>query len=372
MAANGRKWNQPITAGLDQSVHRTMTHKLTLRAPTRVTILRRTLTTFILVPVMAAGFSLIIAAEPIPAGLISQSNEVTPTPSILSPSQPGLVTLALLGDVNLGRGVHPHTKTFNYIEPYLQSADLAMANLESPLTKGNVITKSPYPLCAPPERTHFLSDVGFDLLSIANNHRFDCGMYGYLGTKTYLHDNGMEAIPAGLIPIKREINGVKMTFLAIDATSKVNTDDLLNAIRTASQDGSVVIVSIHWGYEYQVEPTQYQRTLAKQMAEAGAALIWGHHPHVLQPTEWIEIPCNVQNPVQICRKTLVLYSLGNALFDQYGLPDTRQSALIMVKVNKDGVQEMLPIPFVIDVSHSRLIAADEETTKKIFEKLQPK
>ncbi len=108
------------------------------------------------------------------------------------------------------------------------------------------------------------------------------------------------------------------------------------------------------------------------MAEAGASLIWGHHPHVLQPTEWIDIPCDARNPSKVCRQTLVLYSLGNALFDQYALPDTRQSALAMVVISLDGVQEFHAIPFVIDEPRSRLIAADDATAKKILERLRPK
>jgi poly-gamma-glutamate capsule biosynthesis protein CapA/YwtB (metallophosphatase superfamily) len=349
-----------------------MTNNHQPRTPLRVGFLHRTLTTLILVLVITAGSSPILASASFPSGTVSNHSEPTPTPTITPSFQPGLVTLALLGDVILGRGVHPHTKTFNYIEPFLLSADLAMANLESPLTKGELVTNSPYPLCAPPERTHFLSDAGFDLLSIANNHRLDCGLYGYMGTKTYLKQNGMEPIPAGLITVYREVNGVKLAFLAINATTKIQSESLLKAITAARKQGAVVVVSIHWGDEYSVEPNKFQRALARQMAEAGAALIWGHHPHVLQPVEWIEIPCDVLNPARVCQKTLVLYSLGNALFDQYGLPDTRQSALVMVEVSQNGVQEMHTIPFVIDEPHSKLIAADDETAKKILERLRPK
>jgi poly-gamma-glutamate synthesis protein (capsule biosynthesis protein) len=193
-----------------------------------------------------------------------------------------------------------------------------------------------------------------------------------MGTRTYLSQNGMEAIPAGLITVYREVNGVKLAFLAINATGKIQTETLLNAIKSARKQGSVVIVSIHWGDEYSVEPNLFQRTLARQMAEAGAALVWGHHPHVLQPSEWIDVPCDSRDPARTCRRALILYSLGNALFDQYALPDTRQSALIMVKVNQDGVQEMNALPFVIDEPHSKLIAADDETSKKILERLKPK
>jgi gamma-polyglutamate biosynthesis protein CapA len=146
----------------------------------------------------------------------------------------------------------------------------------------------------------------------------------------------------------------------------------LKAIDAAQSNGNVVVVSVHWGDEYFAQPSRFQRTLAKQMAEAGASLIWGHHPHVLQPIEWIDVPCSSRDTAKICRQTLVLYSLGNALFDQYGLPDTRRSALALVQLDKNGVQAFHAIPFVIDEPRSQLVAADEDTAKKILERLRPK
>jgi poly-gamma-glutamate synthesis protein (capsule biosynthesis protein) len=317
--------------------------------------LRRSLTILILVLGLAAGFTPILAATP------TLTADPTPTPI----PENGQVTLALLGDINLGRGVYPDAETFAYLKPVLESADLAMANLESPLTTKPVLTKSPYALCTKPERAHFLSEAGFDLFSFANNHDLDCGL-------STLKQYGLDAIPPGLVPVYREVNGVKLAFLAINATWAFDREGLLKAISSARSQGAVVVVSIHWGDEYFSQPNKFQKTLAKQMAEAGASLIWGHHPHVLQPVEWIDIPCDSRDLTKICRQTLVLYSLGNALFDQYALPDTRQSALVMAHVDKDGVQEFHAIPFVIDEPRSRLSAADDDTAKKILERLRPK
>ncbi len=324
--------------------------------------LRRTLTTLLLVLGLAAGSFPIHAAAP------RLTADPTPTPTPLS----GEVTLALLGDINLGRGVYPNKDTFAYLKPVLESVDLAMANLESPLTTKPVVTKSPYALCTKPERAEFLSEAGFDLLSFANNHELDCGLSGRKETLSTLKQYGLDAIPPGLVPVNREVNGIKLAFLAINATWAFDREELLKAISSAHSQKAVVIVSIHWGDEYFAQPNKFQKTLAKQMAEAGASLIWGHHPHVLQPVEWIDIPCDSRDPSKICRQTLVLYSLGNALFDQYGLPDTRRSALMMVHLDEDGVQEFHTIPFVIDEPRSRLIAADEATAKKILERLRPK
>ena len=324
--------------------------------------LRRTLTTLILVLGLVAGFS------PIQAAAIQQIAAPTPTPS----PESGQVTLSLLGDINLGRGVYPNKDTFAYLKPVLESVDLAMANLESPLTNKPVVTKSPYALCTKPERAEFLSEAGFDLLSFANNHDLDCGLSGRKETLSTFKQYGLDAIPPGLAPVYREVNGVKLAFLAINATWAFDREGLLDAISSARSQGAVVVVSIHWGDEYFAQPNKFQKTLAKQMAEAGASLIWGHHPHVLQPVEWIDIPCDSRDPSKICRQTLVLYSLGNALFDQYGLPDTRRSALVMVHLGKEGVQEFHAIPFVIDEPRSQLVAAGDADAKKILERLRPK
>ena len=107
--------------------------------------------------------------------------------------------------------------------------------------------------------------------------------------------------------------------------------------------------------EYQSGATLEQKQVAAALAEAGAALIWGQHPHVLQRAEWINH-----------HKTLVLYSLGNALFDQGGLASTRQSALALVTLDKSGVTEMRAIPFIIDVPGSRLIEAGPASAKTIL------
>lgn len=324
-------------------------------------LLRRSLAALGLILIFIAGSSPIQAAAP------QQPSGPTATP----PPQSGLATLALMGDINLGRGVHPNSSTFTYLEPLLQSADLAMANLESPLTTREVVTKSPLALCTSPGPAHYLSEAGFDLLSFANNHDHDCGLSGFKDTLSTLKQNNLDSIPAGLIPVFRDVNGVKLAFLSINATWMFDRDALLYAISSARAQNAVVVVSVHWGNEYFSQPSKFQKTLAKQMAEAGASLIWGTHPHVLQPAEWIAVPCDSVDPAKICRQTLVLYSLGNALFDQYALPDTRQSVLALVLVGKDGVQEFHAIPFVIDERNSRLITADDATAKKILERLHP-
>ena len=92
---------------------------------------------------------------------------------------------------------------------------------------------------------------------------------------------------------------------------------------------------------------------AQEFADAGAAIVWGHHPHVLQRLAWVQGLGQAQ-------PTLVAFSLGNALFDQYGLETTRRSALVLVTLDPGGVQEFKFIPFMIDIQNSRILEAGQK------------
>jgi hypothetical protein len=290
-----------------------------------------------------------------PHASFSPEPAIVPSNSVLTASPTPTVTLALLGDVMLGRDVHPSVETFAYLEPFLSSADLVMANLESPLTRAPLQTDPPYALCAPPEYADLLASAGFDLLTLANNHNLDCGEQGLLETQSALTGAGLGFAGPGTEPEYREISGVRLAFLAFDATGEFDLESAGQAVRSAKEAGAVVIVSIHWGAEYQAGASQVQKEIALQLAEAGAALIWGHHPHVLQPAEWSSD-----------RRALVLYSLGNALFDQHGLADTRRSALALVTLDPNGVVDYRAIPFMIDVPNSRVVEADPASAQVIM------
>ena len=277
------------------------------------------------------------------------------------------VTLALLGDASLGRGVDPTPGSLAYLTPDLSAADLVLANLESPLTDAGdqlVAPTSEYNLCASSADAGLLTAWNLDILSLANNHRDDCAPNGVEETSAVLSSVGLTGISPDDKPIIREINRLRLAFFAFDdISSPLEVDAAVRAIRSARTDGALVIVSVHWGMEYQGGASDRQKSLAQQFAEAGATLIWGHHPHVLQPAEWIYPP---EGSEPSGGSTLVLYSLGNALFDQSGLADTRQSALALVTLDAQGVKSLRVVPFVIDVAHSRVVAPDAETGKKIL------
>jgi poly-gamma-glutamate synthesis protein (capsule biosynthesis protein) len=300
---------------------------------------------------------------------------------MLSACQPRqTVTLALLGDISLGRDVHPSADSFAYLTSHLSAADLALANLESPFCPTGDACTAPaagYNLCAPADRAVFLANWSLDLLSLANNHQNDCALSGGAietsiavegqhQTRSILSNLGLTGL--GPEPVTLEINGLTLAFFAFDDVSTpLNADAVAESIRLASESGALVIVSVHWGAEYQAAPTDRQEELARLFAEAGADLVWGHHPHVLQRAEWIHPPAGSE---PTGGSTLVLYSLGNALFDQGGLGDTRQSALVLVMLEADGVTDVQVIPFEIDVVHSRVIEPDAEAAEEILGRMQ--
>ena len=270
-----------------------------------------------------------------------------------------VATLALLGDLMLGRDENPTQGSLTILTPALSSADLVLANLESPLAPVPSTSNIGYNLCAPSTRASLLAGWGIDLVSIANNHALDCGPDGPASTRSALASAGIASIGPGMQPLSRRVNGLSLVFLAFDdVTSPLDETAAVQAIRSARATGSEVVVSVHWGMEYQGGASDRQKSLAQEFAEAGAALVWGHHPHVLQPAAWVGSSLG---------KTLVLYSLGNALFDQGGLEDTRRSALILVTLDDSGVTDSRAVPFLIDVPNSSLVQPDEATSKQILQ-----
>jgi poly-gamma-glutamate capsule biosynthesis protein CapA/YwtB (metallophosphatase superfamily) len=274
-----------------------------------------------------------------------------------------VVTLALLGDLMIGRSIDPGPASFSYLTPELQPADLSLANLESPLANAPppLGTGAGYNLCALAPRANSLAAWGLDMLSLGNNHRLDCNPEGPYETVSILTNLGISPVVTDSKPVNREIHGLKLAFLAFDdVLAPMDVAAATQAIQSARVEGAVVVVSVHWGMEYQGSASDRQKALAQQFAEAGAALIWGHHPHVLQPAVWIPTARG---------KTLVLFSLGNALFDQAGLPDTRQSALVLVGLDAYGVRSARAVPFEIDVARSLIVQPDAQIVQYILNKI---
>jgi gamma-polyglutamate biosynthesis protein CapA len=246
--------------------------------------------------------------------------------SIITP-EPYIIQITFLGDVMLGRGIaraasrnkdwHP----FAALQPILELSDISAANLESPLTDAPVITRG-YALCAPPSQVSTLKAARINLLTIANNHNLDCGEKGLEQTRSTLQSDGLHYAGPVLQPAYIYNHGSRIAILALDdISSAVDLNTVKTILKSTASQSDLVIISIHWGNEYQPAPSSRQRNLARALINAGANVIIGHHPHVIQDMETI---------IRADGKStgLVFYSLGNALFDQQGLADTRIGEIV--------------------------------------------
>ncbi len=213
------------------------------------------------------------------------------------------------------------------LAPLFQAADLAFGNLETPVAPTTGRPGVPFQFNAPESLPSALRASGFTVLATANNHAFDQGAKGVLETLDRLRAEQLVALGSGedrpraeaLQIIKRQ--GLQIAFLGftdifnLDLNRRatepwvrpLNLEPALQAVREARKRADLVIVSLHWGNEYQHLPTKRQRDIARSLVFAGCDVILGHHPHVLQPVEILETDG---------RKALVAYSLGNFISNQ--------------------------------------------------------
>jgi poly-gamma-glutamate capsule biosynthesis protein CapA/YwtB (metallophosphatase superfamily) len=288
-----------------------------------------------------------------------------------APEEKGF-SLAFLGDVMLGRGVarahssleRPWGLALDAIRPDLQAADLALANLESPLTSQPLLHPG-YDLRGPGTASDALSAAGLDLVSLANNHSLDAGQAGLSDTQAALQAVGVSWIGPQAQIMLRHIQGQRLAFLAFeDVTAPLDLVQVQQAVEDARSQADWVIVSMHWGGEYRPSPDARQVQLAQVLADAGADVVWGQHPHVLQRLDWVQ-------GVGRSRPTLVIYSLGNALFDQVEPIDGRRAALLLLRFDAGKIQQVQAFPFVIDPIHAQLLLAGEADAAVILERLGP-
>lgn len=211
--------------------------------------------------------------------------------------------------------------------PRFSSADLVMGNLETPIAPVSGAPGRPFVFNAPAELPQALRESGFRILATANNHGFDQGHQGLRETLARLRAEGLSSLGSGLdrkeaeAPLLLECRGLRFAFLA--RTDIFNADlnqdesrpwiagldlDRLEVqVRALRSQVDVLILSVHWGNEYQLRPSVRQKASAERLVAAGVDLIVGHHPHVLQPLVWIEAGG---------RKGAVAYSLGNFISNQ--------------------------------------------------------
>lgn len=272
------------------------------------------------------------------------------------------INMAFTGDImchntiyndayNASTQTYDFSYIFENIKYYIQTADIAVGNLETTFA-GSAKGYSSYPTFNTPESLAFnLKKVGFDVLSTANNHCYDSGYKGIESTINYLdeadisHTGTYKSEEDQNKILLKNVKGMQIAFLSFtygtngitvpsDKTYSVNLIDkelILKQLSLAKeQNPDLICVSMHWGIEYQTSPNSEQKELTDLLFQNGADIIIGNHPHVLQSMEKREITLEDGSTKDV----FVVYSLGNFLADQTKTY-TRNSVILNLNITKD-------------------------------------
>lgn len=324
-----------------------------------------------LVAISALGVLVLGALTPMP-----QSPRAGSSLSSGSPG-PRERTLLFVGDVMLSRGVGLIMKArddwaypFREVTETLRAADLAYCNLECPISSQGRNQHHLYSFRADPRTVEGLKAAGFTVVSQANNHTYDWGPAALLDSLDRLRAAGIRAVGAGRndlqahYPVVVDLGGLKVALLAYvnidpkDATAGIDRpgvawlepDRALADIRFARPLADLVVVCPHWGVEYAAGPTREQVKLARSMIDAGADLIVGSHPHVVQPLEEYH-------------SRWIAYSLGNFIFDQKN-PSTQRGDLLNVLVRGKQIAQVTRIPLRINGNFQAMLAPPRQQVPK--------
>jgi poly-gamma-glutamate synthesis protein (capsule biosynthesis protein) len=270
------------------------------------------------------------------------------------------VSIAAVGDILFGRyseqkkympvvpeGVDP----FGEVAPILRQADLAFCNIESPIVdepkRFGVYKRMTFR--ASPERLKAIVDAGFDVISLANNHMFNMKAASVAPTVAHVAAAGLRAGGAGATPadavrpVLVEVHGKRIAFLFYTVWHNTGKSGFTReasvnfyahegplekvavpAVRAARRylNADYVIVSVHWGIEYEPHPHRGQERLARALYDNGVDLLLGHHPHVVQD-------------VRLRRGVGMVFSMGNFIFDNPTL-DRRESMIFHATLRGRG------------------------------------
>jgi len=251
--------------------------------------------------------------------------------------------LIFAGDVMLSRDVRRQilaaqdmAMPFRKIAPLLAASDIAFVNLESPFSDRGPYFEGGLIFHAQPEMIGGLQLAHVAIASTANNHSRDCGPQGVEFTVKWLRSHGIAAVGSGLTEqeahqgVVLTRHGVRFGFLGYtfdqsngnwkDVDGRValaNVEAMRRDVASLKQRADVVIVSMHHGVEYMPLPSQAQVEFAHAAIDAGAQLVVGHHPHVIEPTYEYH-------------GGEIIYSLGNFVFDQYQRTATQHGEIVQV------------------------------------------
>jgi poly-gamma-glutamate synthesis protein (capsule biosynthesis protein) len=273
-------------------------------------------------------------------------------------------SLTAVGDIMLDRNVRGKILQYGADYPFakianqLKGANIVLANLEGPFTKSTKHAVSGGSLLFTFDEylVSSLKRAGLTTLLLGNNHTLNQGQAGLNNTKALLKKNGLDYFGdprnGRNFHLTKILNGEPVTFLGYDNLDGRIANVLID-VRNAHKKGEYVIVVPHWGAEYKlgIQPALQQQ--AKQLIDAGADMILGGHPHVVEP-------------VEIYKGKFIAYSLGNFIFDQYFSYETQEELMLKLQFTPTNVTiNFVPLTSV----RSQPVVATTAAKNKLLQRL---
>ena len=222
----------------------------------------------------------------------------------------GLYMSALQAD-----GSYDFTENFTYVKPWLKQADLVLGDFEGTINPDYPL--SGYPLFnAPQSVTAAISDAGYDVMDLAHNHILDSGLEGAFTTADAFKEVGIDPVGVYENPVRdkaplfiKNVNGIKVAILSYAYGFNGLESNLTEKaeIQRAEKEADITVIMPQMGVEYRLEPTDEQVKLYHKMIDWGADIIFGGHPHVVEPSEVVK---------KDGQQKLIIYSMGNFISNQ--------------------------------------------------------
>lgn len=296
--------------------------------------------------------------------------------STLTVDDENAISLLATGDIMLARYVelkmrnaNDYTLPFQNVADVLKSADITFGNLETPLLPGRNVPTNSMTFRADPAGVQGLVSAGFDVISLANNHTMNYQVPGLTSTIQELKKAGIAYVGAGKnmdaahTPAIFDVRGTKVAFYAYNdptippgfhgeakynypGIAAMDTESVKNDVKNALTQADIVVVSMHAGKEYVTEPTQFQKDFAHAAIDAGASVVIGHHPHSVQPVEYYG-------------NGVILYSLGNFVFDQFFSEGVKTGFLASISLVKGEKPQVEILPIRLDTVQPRILEGEE-------------
>lgn len=280
--------------------------------------------------------------------------------------KPKTATILLAGDVMLDRGVEARVKKYgngDFTFPFAlvadttQAADVSFVNFEGAMSDLGADTGKKYSFNFDTEAVNGITSAGIDVVSLANNHIFDWGREALCDTYQRITAAGVGTVGAGCNTREAEApfittlpDGTTVAFIGftefyqgahatdtrpgITNWNKNHIQQVISDLR-AREDIDLIFVSVHWGTEYKKESNDYQKEWGRMMIDAGADVVVGHHPHVAEEIEYY-------------KDGIILYSLGNFVFDQSWSQETMKGLAVRLTVANGIILQLEQLPVTVN------------------------